>query len=191
MSDAKQAASPAGDDHDDIRLAVQGDEVAFSRIVDRHQSWVARHMWRFTRDPVFLRELVQDVFVEVFFSLSGYRFRGSFPGWIRTIATRVGYRFWKQLSRNRSHDSLDDVAESRFVLPEHPGPDEAADILFQVLERLPTDDRVILTLHYFDEMEMKEIAKHLGWTVTYVKVRAHRARKKLRTWIEKDMEASA
>jgi len=67
--------------------------------------------------------------------------------------------------------------------PAAPDPSEAAEYLYGLLDRLPPEDRVVLTLLYFEELDTREIARHMGWSRTLVKVRAYRARQKLRTML--------
>ena len=65
--------------------------------------------------------------------------------------------------------------------PEDLTASEAAEQLHAWLDRLRPKDRMVLTLFYLEEMDVKDIAEQTGWTRTLVKVRMHRARKKLRT----------
>ncbi|MBN2310587.1 MAG: hypothetical protein JXR94_16560, partial [Candidatus Hydrogenedentes bacterium] len=58
-------------DRRDIVATLDGDEQGYARIVKRYQAQIASQMWRFTRDPNVLDELVQEAFVEVYVSLSG------------------------------------------------------------------------------------------------------------------------
>jgi len=55
-----------------------------------------------------------------------------------------------------------------------------------LLETLPPKDRLVLTLFYFEGWDMGEIAERVGWSRTLVKVRAHRARRKLRALLEEE-----
>ena len=59
----------------EIRAAAGGDGEAFGRLVQGHQEAVADYMWRFTRNRGQWEELVQDVFVEAYFSLKSFRGR--------------------------------------------------------------------------------------------------------------------
>jgi RNA polymerase sigma-70 factor, ECF subfamily len=180
-----EAATPPDSDADrrDIDASLRGDAQAFRRLVERYQAPVSAQMWRFTRDPVVQEELVQDVFVEVYQSLR--RFRGSAPflHWIRRIATRVGYRHWKYQARDqRLHDALRLEPERA---PEAMEASEAAEYLFAILGQLAPKDRLVLTLMYFDECDSNEIAATMGWSPTLVRVRAHRARQRLRALLTK------
>ncbi|MBN2309342.1 MAG: sigma-70 family RNA polymerase sigma factor, partial [Candidatus Hydrogenedentes bacterium] len=108
-----------------------------------------------------------------------------FLHWIRRIATRVGYRYWRQKARRQD---LQDAVESHYrtglVSPEDQTPSEAAESLFHLLEQLDPKDRLVLTLFYFEQCDTREIAERVGWSHTLVRVRMHRARQRLRTLLE-------
>lgn len=170
----------------DIRAAAGGDDEAFRRIVKRYQPSVATHMQRFSRDPMVVEELVHDVFVEAFVSLSGFRHRSPFEHWLRKIAVRVGYRLWKTQARDRRRRDAVLSEPSLRVLMQTPcnSASEANDRLHKVLATMSNRDRLVLTLLYWDGSTVAEAAEIAGWTQTMVKVQAHRARKKLKRLLE-------
>src|SRR3974390_1226100 len=83
-------------DWSDVAASVRGDDEAYGRLVRRYEKPITGLLWRFTRDPVQCEELVQQVFVEAFFSLKTYRGDAPLLHWLRKIATRTGYRFWRE-----------------------------------------------------------------------------------------------
>ena len=173
------------EDRRDIRACLDGDASAYERIVIRYEPRVAGQMWRFARDPATQEELTQEVFVEVYFSLS--RFRGDAPllHWIRRIATRVGYRYWKRRDREPDLAPLTD-AHGATADEDDLDPQWAAEVLHGLLGRLKPADRLVMTLMYLDGLAVKEIARRTGWTQAMVKMRAYRARKKLRKIAESE-----
>lgn len=72
-------------DQQDIAACLEGEGEAFARLMRRYQNHVVAQMRRFTREPVELDELVQDVFVEVYFSLRSFSGRGPFLHWLRRV----------------------------------------------------------------------------------------------------------
>jgi RNA polymerase sigma-70 factor (ECF subfamily) len=146
-------------------------------------------MWRFTRDRVVLEELVQDVFVEAYLCLARYRGDGPFEHWLRSIAVRVGYRYWKGRVRDRrkaeaaiavaSLPSVDEPAGARSAR-------EAAEIVEGLLTRLSPRDRLVITLLHLDECSVAETARLTGWSQTMVKVQAFRARKKMQRLLQEN-----
>ena len=168
-------------DQRDIAASLNGDGEAYARLVQHYQDQVVAQMWRFTRDTAVLEELVQEVFVEAYLSLKGFRGRAPFLHWLRRVATRVGYRHWKSQVRKRDREEA--LTETRLKLATAPAdlsPFEAAEALYGMFAKLPPPDRMVLTLFYFEECDINEIASRTGWNGTLVKVRLHRARKKLK-----------
>jgi len=180
---------------EDLRLAGQGDGEAYRRLVERHQDHVARLLWRFSRDRRVHEELVQDVFVEAYLSLSQYRGTAPFEHWLTRIATRVGYRYWKEKARRRRTEPLDleewDQASEGDGIVDSLEPDQAAELLHRVFEQLAPRDRLVLTLRYLEQCDVIETARRTGWTKTMVKVQTMRARNRLRKLLEHSgMESS-
>ena len=172
-------------DRRDIAVALGGGQDAYGRLVKRHQDVVTKWMWRFTRDRIILEELVQDVFVEAWVSLSRFKGESAFRTWLFTIATRVGYRYWKKKPSDVA--ITPEIADRLMIMENETGinPSEAAEVLYGLLSKLPPRDRLVLTLMYFEEMDTKEIARVTGWSRSMVKVQAYRARNKLKILLQK------
>jgi len=182
------AADPGRADLEDVRLTGQGDADAYRRLVERHQDHVARILWRFDRDRGVHEELVQDVFVEAYLSLSQYRGKAPFEHWLTRITTRVGYRYWKQKARQRRAQPFDlqkwEEATGSDGAAQGLESDEAAELLHRVFEQLAPRDRLVLTLRYLEQCDVLETARRTGWTKTMVKVQTMRARNRLRKLLE-------
>lgn len=187
--DDKAGSGATAEDPEDIRQARQGDSDAYRRLVERYQSHVAQILWRFSRDRSVHEELVQDVFVEAYLSLSTYHGRAPLGHWLARIATRVGYRYWKEKARRKaaepfSLEEWDQVADDDDMI-ERIEPDRAADLLHRLLAQLPPRDRLVLMMRYIEGCDVAETARRTGWTKTMVKVQALRARNKLKKLVER------
>jgi RNA polymerase sigma-70 factor (ECF subfamily) len=176
------------DDLDDVEGTRGGDPEAYRRLIERHQEYVARLLWRFSRDRRVHEELVQDVFVEAYLSLRGYNGRAPLAHWLARIATRVGYRYWKEKARRREAEPFDVEKWDAAVGDGHAAaalePDDAGALLHQVLAQMTPRDRLVLTLRYLEQCDVVETARRTGWTKTMVKVQTLRARNRLRKLIE-------
>jgi len=182
------ALALAARDADDVAETRHGDPDAYQRLVQRHQAHVGRILWRFSRDRRVHEELVQDVFVEAYLSLDTYHGKAPFEHWLARIATRVGYRYWKEKARRRKFEPFrvedwDQVTGGDDVL-ETLEPERAAALLHGLLEQLPPRDRLVLTLRYLEECDVAETARRTGWSKAMVKVQTLRARNKMRKLIE-------
>lgn len=163
-----------------IQAVISGDNEAYRNLVQKHQTEIGRLMWRFTRDQAVCERLVQDVFVEAFLNLNSYKGRAPFLQWLKTIATRVGYRYWKEQYASTQdivigQQHYASLSRDRSILPH-----EAAEIVHVLLARLSVSDRLVLTLMYFDQCNTSEIARRMGWSRAAVKMRVMRARNRLR-----------
>jgi RNA polymerase sigma-70 factor (ECF subfamily) len=187
---APAAAADAGSgDLEDVQRARRGDPDAYRRLVERHQDHVARLLWRFSRERRDHEELVQDVFVEAYLSLNTYRTKAPFQHWLSRIATRVGYRHWKEKARQRkmerfSLEQWDKATENDGII-DALEPDQAAELLYKLFAQLSPRDRLVLTLRYLDQCNVAETAQRTGWTKTMVKVQTLRAKKRLQELVER------
>lgn len=170
----------------DIRASLSGDGPAYARLVERYQNEIAAQMWRFSHDPGMLEELVHDVFVEAYTSLRSFRGTAPFLHWLRRIATRVGYRYWKRHKRDEAHrvtlQDWDSVVGAQDPAAEQ---QQASELLEHLMAQLSPSDRLVVTLLHLDELSVAQVAQRTGWSQVSVKVRAHRARKKLKALLEK------
>jgi RNA polymerase sigma-70 factor (ECF subfamily) len=173
-------------DRKDIATCLDGDEDSYANLVRRYEAQITKLMWRFSRDPGACEELVQEVFVEAYFSLRSYRGEAPFLHWLRKIAVRVGYKFWKERDKAKAFVPLEDFDAIEQENIETIDASVAADLLHALLARLPRADRLVLTLMYFEQCSTREIAERMGWNRAMVKMRAYRARKKLKTIAERE-----
>ena len=171
-------------DGEAIRASINGNAQAYSALIERHQAAVSKLLWRFTRDPRVLEELVHDTFVEAYLALRGYQGHGRFSAWLRTIATRRGYRYWKEKQQTRARSAPFDRVEHEAVESPSTNALDSAERLEGLLERLSPRDRWVLTLLYYEGCSVAETAKLVGWSQALVKVQAYRARKRLRRILE-------
>ncbi|HJT33822.1 MAG TPA: RNA polymerase sigma factor [Pirellulales bacterium] len=172
-------------DWTDIAATLDGDGQAYARIVRRYQDQITAQMWRLSRQRNDCEQLVHEVFVEAYMSLRQFKGRAPFLHWLRKIATRVGYRYWKQQARARRQAAVPLQDWHRSVPAVEAGEaEEAAALVHGMLDKLPPRDRLVLTLIYLEECSVAEAAELSGWSQTMVKVQAHRARKKLKKLLE-------
>ncbi len=166
---------------EDVRQSRQGDSDAYRRLIERNQEYVSRLLWRFSRDRMVHEELVQDVFVEAYLSLGSYREKSPFGHWLSRIATRIGYRYWKQIARRHETESfsLAEWDQLPDKSPDEMDPGQAAELLHRLLAQLRPRDRLVLTLRYLEGCDVAETARRTGWTKSMVKVQSLRARKRL------------
>ncbi|MCR9210891.1 MAG: RNA polymerase sigma factor [bacterium] len=174
-----------------VAEALNGDGDAYGKVIELHQGTIAAQMRRFSRDHAVVEELVHDVFVEAYVSLKSYRANSPLLHWLRKIAVRVGYRYWKRQSRQVEKaipisEIKDELSQLSDELTE--GPRNASETLGGLLDLLPPADRLVLTLIYWDGCSVAEAAEFAGWSKAKVKVQAFRARNRLQSLIEESLK---
>lgn len=150
---------------------------AFERLVLPHEKSLSNYLRRFTSNETILQDLRQETYLEVFRSLPNYRCEGAFSAWLRRIAARVGYRYWAGQNKElRAKAAYLELRRS------HPSPQdiESAEFVNNLLALAGPCDRMVLELRYVQGFTDAEIATQMGWNAGCVRVRLHRARKRLR-----------
>ena len=185
-----------------MRLARAGDESAFAEIVRRYGPRVFRTAGRFFRRREQVEEAAQEVFLKAFTELDSYEGRGSFEGGLTRIATNTCLNLVRSAKRrpelSASELSEDEGAwlENRMAgaAVERQRSEErelvAADLAERVLGTMSSDDRLVLMMMDGEEASVKEVAEATGWSESNVKVKAMRARRRMREAVEKLLSRS-
>lgn len=180
-----------------VAAALTGDEDAFAALFKRHRRQVARIAGRFFSQVEQIEEIIQDSFTKAYFALGSYHgtHAASFKAWLSQIAVNSCYDQLRRTQRRppqsfiditdtESHDlSAQLRAASTFIDVERMT--VARDLAAKLLLRLSADDRLVLTLLDVEGFSVAEIAGMTGWSISKVKVRAHRARAHLRRILQK------
>lgn len=167
-----------------VQLAQRGDEDAFVELAIRYRPKVWSTASRFARSRAELEDLTQDLFLKIWKGIAGYRADSPFENWLMTVAVRGCYDFLRKHRKRRENETLVDPQESREAQDESSerarSRRDAWEIVQVLLSHLDAKDRTIITLLDLEEKGVKETARLTGWSESNVKVRAHRARKKMR-----------
>ncbi len=169
-----------------VAASRNGDEAAFGALVRRHQQRVFRLAGRFFRRHQEVEDVAQETFLRAWEKLASYRGDAPFESWLTRICLNCCYQ---RLRRAKPEDPMPEEGAMAPDSPHGSPVDERLDARRQVqrlLARLPATDRFILQLLHGEEWSVAEIAQSLGWTRVNVKVRAHRARVKLRKLVEEE-----
>lgn len=167
-----------------VARAAKGDEDAFVRLAVAYRPRIWATASRFARSRPELEDLVQDLLVKLWRGLPGYRGNAPFGHWVMTVTVRGCYDFLRAQRRRRERETLVDPTERHEDIdPENErarARREAWETVRLLLERLDPKDRLVVTLLDLEERSVRETASLTGWSEANVKVRAHRARKKMR-----------
>lgn len=178
-----------------VRRVLDGDIEAFAAIVNAHQRLIAADLSR-RLPPQDVQEVAQDTFIRAFRALPSYRGEAPLRIWILRIARHAAMDFWRKRyrRRDRTFSDLDDAAllhveavrqeELAGRQTDRDAQESAREWLEAALQRLSPDDRAVITLVELEERSMEDAARRLGCGLSAVKVRAFRARRRLKTILE-------
>ena len=174
-------------DVDLIRRVLDGDQGAFTALVNKYQKSVHALVWRKIGDFHIAEEITQDVFLKVYKRLSTLKRPELFPGWLYVIATR-DCTSWLRKKRlpTKSLDAMStaELEEACYAQYEANRGEAAAvehqrEFVKRLLQKLPESERTVVTLYYLAEMKSEEISTFLGVSSNTVRSRLRRARERL------------
>ena len=161
-----------------------GDTAAYRVLVERHRGGAYALALRILRSAPDAEEVAQDAFVRAWLGLPDYRGDAAFSTWLhRIVARRALDRAAILKGRRAREESLEEVD-----VPGVAGtvPTRDSRRLARVMETLPDTQRGIVTLFYFEEQPVAEIARALHMPEGTVKTHLARARASLRQeWLRR------
>jgi RNA polymerase sigma-70 factor (ECF subfamily) len=177
-------------DSEIIHRIIDGDVNSFEYLLKRYQDHVLRIV---TKHIPYneVEETAHNVFVRAYQALPGFKEQGSFKQWLSAITVRTCYDFWRKQYRSRElpmsdlserhRDWLEKTlsSESDLSFSEESRAKEAGELLDWALSKLSAKDRMVLELVYLEGLSVREAADLLALSVSNVKVRSFRSRKKL------------
>ena len=167
----------------------QGDQSAASELVRFLYPLVIKIVRAHLPKHVTDEDLAQTVFMKIFSKLDQYSGAAPFQHWVSRIAVNTCYH---QLDRERVRQELrmSDLSEEQEQVIENLASTESElpasqavasrDLVEQLLGSLNPQDRLIITLMHMEGRTIAEVKEITGWNTPVIKVRAFRARQKLK-----------
>ncbi|MBJ2173396.1 RNA polymerase sigma factor [Aureibaculum sp. A20] len=174
----------------------QGKQHAFSQLIDDYQQKVFSTCISFVPNKEDAEDIAQEVFVEVFNSISRFKGNSKLSTWIYRIATNKSLEFIRKKSTKKRFAFLQSIigndipADSTkyFTEMNHPGVllenKEKSETLFKAINQLPEAQKVVFTLSKVDGMSYQEISDITEKSVSSVESLLFRAKKKLQEILE-------
>lgn len=166
-----------------IEETLNGDINSFELIVRNYNLMVYTLAYRVLKNHEEAEELTQDVFLKIYQSLGSFNRKSKLSTWIYRITYNTSINKYKSQKRKINEIEINNSIELNISNSSDTDYDinfkEKREIINASLLKLPETEKVIVTLYYYEELPIKEIAEIIGITPQNVKIKLYRSRKKL------------
>nr|WP_299383914.1 sigma-70 family RNA polymerase sigma factor [Allomuricauda sp.] len=179
-------------DQPDIKAILNGDAHEFSKLVDQYKHLVFTIALRTLKNREEAEEVAQDTFIKVYRSLGNYKGDAKLSSWIYRIAYNTCLDRIKRNKKELGNLPLEEVngkavsdmqnALDMMMVNEH------STLIRRCISKLSGSDAALLTLFYFEEKNLNEMAKILEMSPNTAKVKLFRARNRLGAILKEHMQ---
>ncbi len=196
VRDLETAAEPDPDAMA-VARARRGERAGFDELMQRHEAWVYRTVFRYARDADEALDITQEVFLKVFGKLESFEGRSQFKTWLSRIAVHTGINHVRYRDRRPADPADDEMLEVASAGAAKSRPDQEAGLLageskeqlLHAMTQLPERYRMAVELRYIQELSLDEIAAELECTNGAARVVLCRALRRLRSLLAGDADA--
>ena len=174
-----------------ITKVINGDTNAFAYLVDKYKDMVFSLAYKITKNREEAEEVSQDTFIKGYKNLEKFKGDAKFSTWLYRIAYHACL---DTIKKNKKHQNTYEINEITFnqiksvdTILEGIERIERAKIMDNCLLKLPKEERSIIWMFYYDELSLREIIEITQKSEANIKVKLHRARKKLLTIVEENI----
>ncbi len=178
--------------------------MSFDEIYEKYAGSILNLAYRMTGTEDAARDLTQDIFLKVYQNLASFKGQSQIYTWLYRISLNHIINYLKREKRHRWVELMEtkvsevmegDEIHSKFNLHSNPiRPDEEIEkserekIVWSIILKLPTKQRIPFVLHRYEGLSYQEIADQLEISLSNVESRIHRAKiflvKKLQPWLD-------
>ncbi len=166
-----------------IGQVLNGRTNAYTCLVDRHKDKAFNLAFRICGNREEAEEVAQDAFLKAFRGLKGFRMKSSFNTWLYRIVYNTAISLVR--SRRKGVLSVEEFpADAIDFLTYNANEDEAENefrksLVSFALQKINEEERALISLYYYDEMDNNEISAITGISKSNIKVKLFRARQKM------------
>ncbi len=167
-----------------------GNRDAFKNLVQQYQNKVINTCFKFVQNKEDAEDVAQEVFIEVYQSISGFREEAKLSTWIYRIAVTKSLDFIRRKKRKKRFSQLHSILGFENQSEEIPAPEssnphtvienqERSQILQQAIDSLAENQKIAVTLNKYEGFSYNEIAEIMETSLSAVESLIHRAKKNL------------
>lgn len=175
-----------------INQIIEGNSNAFAVLVDRYKDLVFTLSYKMVKNREEAEEISQDTFIKIFKSLNKFKGESKFSTWVYKITYNTCLDRLKKNKKENSVVYIEDFSEHQV---------KSIETVFDTIDEkernqriqdclllLPSEDAFLLTLYYFDDQSIEEIAKVVDSNANNIKVKLFRSRKKMASILKERLE---
>lgn len=167
-----------------IALLAEDSEYAFQLLYDRHRNRIYQTALRYLKSPILGQEVVQDVFLKLWFHRRELKTDQPLEAWLYTIARNNIFNRLKKISIE--WQAMREVGSSAQTVIDNAGYKlddwQYSDLLQQAIHKLPEQQRKVFLLARKEQLSYQEIAERLGISALTVKTHMARALESIRSF---------
>lgn len=168
-----------------------GDKLAYKELINRHKDYAFTLAYRILNSREDAEEVAQDAFMQVFGAINSFNGESKFTTWFYRIVFNAAL-----MQKRKNRIFADDIETSSEAILISSSNDSTEDLrknerkraIELALQNLSADDVMMITLFYLKEQSLEEIAEITQISSETVKVKIHRARKRLAEEMKKTLK---
>jgi RNA polymerase sigma-70 factor, ECF subfamily len=142
-----------------VKQVKDGNKTAFNILVRTHQRGVYAIVFSMVKDHSTTDDIVQDSFVKAYKNINNFEERSSFKSWLYSIAINTAKNTLKASSLRNNVNYEKVILQSPSKSTDNIEQQELKTTLAEEIEKLPSKQKLALTLRIFDDLPFKEIAE--------------------------------
>ncbi len=160
-----------------VRLSKTGDEKAIARLITLYKQLIFTLAYRMIQDYELSRDICQETFIKAFKNIHKLKNPASMKAWLCSIARNIIY---DKIRERKKHNtvSLEQIQEP--LVSDQSLRIRKQMIIQNALARLNEQDRLLLSLYYYQGMDIKDVAVITKRKPENIKMALSRARARLR-----------
>jgi len=164
-----------------IEAVLSGKTSSFEQLINHYKDFVFSLVLKIVRKREDAEEVSQDVFIKAFNSLSNFKGESKFSTWLYRIAytTAISSTRKKYDYNNQVVSDVDEQRQVEYHPVDNVVAEQRSKYIQRALDSLGSKEKTAIMLYYFEQQTVKEMATILGESVSNIKIKLYRARKKL------------
>ncbi|MCG7317055.1 RNA polymerase sigma factor [Brevibacillus laterosporus] len=168
------------EDEEIIEQILQGNKEIYAQIIHKYKGKVASILTKMLGHSSNMQDIVQEIFIKAYYHLPEYQSQQKFSAWLYRISINRG------LDEVRKRKRTPSVIDLTFEIMDSYTPEKAyldkeqKEFLQHLLLRVDDEYRIIIEMHYIQDLSYKEISEKLCVSMSTVRMRLSYARKKVK-----------